>query len=144
MTRSKLSKTKSEVENQRCQKYLFNKASFNKVISLAFRKKGYRTIEELQLDLDEFMDDYNYRRTHQGYKLKENGYNTPAEAHLSKNLKQDLTKEVRNNKIEADKMRSKGEVIEKTILTRQVLGDNFTRRRSEKEEVLTCQFVTTS
>ncbi|MDI6839653.1 MAG: DDE-type integrase/transposase/recombinase [bacterium] len=37
--------------------------------------------------LDEFMDDYNYRRTHQGYKLKENGYNIPAEAHLSKNLK---------------------------------------------------------
>lgn len=35
------------------------------------------SIEELQVDLNGFMDYYNYRRTHQGYKLKENGYNTP-------------------------------------------------------------------
>jgi hypothetical protein len=32
------------------------------------------------------MDYYNYRRTHQGYKLKENGYKIPGQAHLSKNL----------------------------------------------------------
>ncbi|MDI6839918.1 MAG: IS481 family transposase [bacterium] len=127
-----------------------NKTLLDEFYSLAFRKKGYRTIEELQLDLDEFMEYYNYRRTHQGYKLKENGCDTPAKAHLSKKLKQDLTKEMRDNKIGADKMirgmlcRSRGEVIEKTILTGQVLGDNFTGRRSEKEEVLTCQFVTTS
>jgi len=110
-----------------------NKTLLDEFYSLTFRKKRYRNIEELQVDLDEFMDYYNYRRTHQGYKLKENGYVTPAEAHLLKNLKKDLTKEVRNNKIGADKMRSKGEVIEKTILE-----DNFTRRGSEKEEVLAC------
>ena len=32
------------------------------------------------------MDYYNYRRKHQGYKLKKNGYRIPAEAHLQKNL----------------------------------------------------------
>ena len=32
------------------------------------------------------MDYYNYRRTHQGYKLKKNGYRIPAETHLQKNL----------------------------------------------------------
>jgi len=54
--------------------------------SLAFRKKRYGSIEELQVDLNGFMDYYNYRRTHQDYKLEENenGYNTPAEAHLSR------------------------------------------------------------
>jgi|GEM_PF-7077384 len=40
---------------------------------------------ENHLDLDNF-DYYNYRRTHQGYKLKENGYKIPGQAHLSKNL----------------------------------------------------------
>ncbi len=32
------------------------------------------------------MEYYNYRRTHQGYKLKKNGYRIPAEAHLQKDL----------------------------------------------------------
>ena len=54
--------------------------------SVAFRKKHYKSIEALQIDLDNFMDYYNYRRTHQGYKLKKNGYHIPAEAHFSKDL----------------------------------------------------------
>ena len=33
---------------------------------VAFRKKVYRTIEELQADLDEWMSYYNEARTHQG------------------------------------------------------------------------------
>ena len=45
------------------------------------------------------MDYYNYRRTHQGYKLKENGYNTPAEGHLSESSKKDLTNELKRDKI---------------------------------------------
>jgi len=32
------------------------------------------------------MDSYNYRRTHQGYRLKKNGYRIPTEAHLQKKL----------------------------------------------------------
>jgi hypothetical protein len=47
-------------------------------------KKRYESIEALQIDMDNFMDYYNYRRTHQGYKLKENGFRIPAEAHLQK------------------------------------------------------------
>ena len=45
-----------------------------------------RVFKELRIDLDNFMDYYNYRRTHQGYKLKKNGYRIPAEAHLQKIL----------------------------------------------------------
>lgn len=33
---------------------------------MAFRKKLYRSIEELQADLDEWMRHYNEARTHQG------------------------------------------------------------------------------
>jgi len=54
--------------------------------AVAFRKKRYERSEELQLDLDNVMDSYNYRRTHQGYRLKKNGYRIPTEAHLQKKL----------------------------------------------------------
>ena len=33
---------------------------------VAFRKKLYRSIKEIQADLDAFMDGYNYERTNQG------------------------------------------------------------------------------
>jgi uridine kinase len=33
---------------------------------VAFRKKIYRTMEELQVDLDTWLADYNERRPHQG------------------------------------------------------------------------------
>jgi hypothetical protein len=33
---------------------------------VAFRKKIYRAIEELQADLDAWMTEYNERRSHQG------------------------------------------------------------------------------
>ena len=33
---------------------------------VAFRKKIYATIEELQRDLDEWLEEYNTRRAHQG------------------------------------------------------------------------------
>ena len=121
-----------------------NKTLLDEFYSLAFRKKRYRSIEELQVDLDEFMDYYNYRRTHQGYKLKENGYNIPVEAHLSKNSKKDLTKEVGSDKVKVVSLRDRKEVGEKSILTRQVLAEDFIKPRSEKEEVLACQIVTTS
>lgn len=37
---------------------------------VAFRKKLYKTIEEIQLDLDAFMDNYNFKRTNQGKNCK--------------------------------------------------------------------------
>jgi hypothetical protein len=33
---------------------------------VAFRKKIYRTVEELQADLDAWLVEYNERRSHQG------------------------------------------------------------------------------
>ena len=44
----------------------FHKTIKDEFYSIAFRKKIYRTIEELQQDLDVWMDRYNNRRTHQG------------------------------------------------------------------------------
>lgn len=37
---------------------------------VAFRKKIYKSIEEIQIDLDIFMDDYNNERTNQGKHCK--------------------------------------------------------------------------
>ena len=63
---------------------------------------------------------------------------------MSKSSKKDLTKEVVGHKINVVLIRDRKEVGEKAILTGQVLGDDFTKTGSEKEEVLACQFVTTS
>ena len=38
----------------------------NEFYKVAFRKKIYKTIEEIQIDLDTFMDNYNTERTNQG------------------------------------------------------------------------------
>jgi len=44
----------------------FHKTIKDEFYSIAFRKKIYLTVEELQQDLDEWMGRYNNRRTHQG------------------------------------------------------------------------------
>jgi transposase InsO family protein len=44
----------------------FHKTIKDEFYSIAFRKKIYLTVEELQQDLDAWMDRYNNRRTHQG------------------------------------------------------------------------------
>jgi transposase InsO family protein len=44
----------------------FNKTMLNEFYRVAFRKKIYRSIEELQVDLDAWLDDYNENRPHQG------------------------------------------------------------------------------
>lgn len=61
----------------------FNQTLLDEFYQVAFRKKVYHNLEELQKDLDEFLCKYNFERTHQGYKLKENGYKTPAEGFFS-------------------------------------------------------------
>ncbi|EGQ7704480.1 TPA: helix-turn-helix domain-containing protein [Vibrio cholerae] len=44
----------------------FHKTILNEFYQVTFRKKLYGSIEELQKDLDEWMDYYNNHRTHQG------------------------------------------------------------------------------
>lgn len=41
-----------------------NKTLLDEFYSVAFRKKQYKSIEELQFDLDAFIDFYTYRREH--------------------------------------------------------------------------------
>ncbi|MGH7706673.1 MAG: integrase core domain-containing protein, partial [Vulcanimicrobiaceae bacterium] len=43
-----------------------HKTMLNEFYRVAFRKKIYRTIEELQADLDAWMREYNAERPHQG------------------------------------------------------------------------------
>ena len=44
----------------------FHKAIHNEFYQVAFRKKVYKSIEELQRDLDSWVFKYNHERTHQG------------------------------------------------------------------------------
>jgi transposase InsO family protein len=44
----------------------FHKTILNEFYQVAFRRKIYRTLEELQVDLDEWLAYYNNDRTHQG------------------------------------------------------------------------------
>jgi transposase InsO family protein len=44
----------------------FHKTILQEFYQVAFRRKIYRSIEELQRDLDYWLHDYNYERTHQG------------------------------------------------------------------------------
>lgn len=92
-----------------------NKTLLDEFYSVVFRKKQYKSIEELQIDLDRFMDYYNYRRAHQGYKLKNDGYRTPAEAHLSSNL----TDKEDNDRLEIREGIMRGKTEEKINLTRE-------------------------
>ena len=57
-------KTKSPQTNGICER--FNKTILDEFYRVAFRKKIYRSIAELQTDLDEWMGGYNEVRTHQG------------------------------------------------------------------------------
>ena len=43
-----------------------NQTIKNEFYNVIFRKKLYTSIEEMQLDLDDFMKDYNFERTNQG------------------------------------------------------------------------------
>ena len=57
-------KTKSPQTNGICER--FHKTVLDEFYRVAFRKKLYRSIEELQADLDAWLKDYNQVRTHQG------------------------------------------------------------------------------
>ena len=57
-------KNKSPQTNGICER--FHKTLLNEFYRVAFRKKLYRSIDELQVDLDLWVRDYNEQRPHQG------------------------------------------------------------------------------
>jgi len=57
-------KVKSPQTNGICER--FHKTILNEFYQIAFRKKIYNSIDELQLDLDNWLKHYNEDRTHQG------------------------------------------------------------------------------
>jgi hypothetical protein len=57
-------KARSPQTNGICER--FHKTILNEFYQITFRKKLYSKIEELQKDLDEWLDYYNNERTHQG------------------------------------------------------------------------------
>jgi transposase InsO family protein len=57
-------KAKSPQTNGICER--FHKTILNEFYQVAFRKKLYTSLEELQNDLDEWIEYYNKERTHQG------------------------------------------------------------------------------
>lgn len=81
----------------------FHKTILEEFYQVAFRKKIYGEIEEVQTDLDEWVRDYNFNRTHQGKMC--NG-RTPWETFLAgkeiwekKNLSGNITKEVKEERV---------------------------------------------
>lgn len=44
----------------------FHKTILNEFYQIAFRKKVYTTLDDLQKDLDDWLHYYNHERTHQG------------------------------------------------------------------------------
>lgn len=61
-------KTKHPQTNGICER--FHQTCSNEFYKIAFRKKMYRSMQELQEDLDVFIKDYNENRTHQGMRCK--------------------------------------------------------------------------
>jgi len=57
-------KAKSPQTNGICER--FNKTCRDEFCSVAFRRKVYRSIDEIQLDLDAWLGQYNNERTHSG------------------------------------------------------------------------------
>jgi len=57
-------KAKSPQTNGICER--FHKTLLHEFYQVAFRKKIYRSLEELQEDLDTWLQEYNTRRPHQG------------------------------------------------------------------------------
>ena len=58
------SPTKHPIGHHRVKR--FHKTMLHEFYQVAFRKKIYRSLDELQTDLDAWLIEYNERRTHQG------------------------------------------------------------------------------
>lgn len=57
-------KVRSPQQNGICER--FHKTIQDEFYAIAFRKKVYTTLDELQKDLDQWLEEYNRERTHQG------------------------------------------------------------------------------
>ena len=57
-------RARSPQTNGICER--FHKTMLAEFYQVALRKKLYRSLDELQADLDAWMQDYNLKRTHQG------------------------------------------------------------------------------
>jgi transposase InsO family protein len=57
-------KSKHPQTNGICER--FHQTCLNEFYKIAFRKRVYRSLDELQADLDAFVQAYNHERTHQG------------------------------------------------------------------------------
>src|SRR5215470_1790786 len=57
-------KTRSPQTNGICER--FHKTLLNEFYRVTFRKKFYATLDQLQMDLDAYIDEYNRQRPHQG------------------------------------------------------------------------------
>jgi transposase InsO family protein len=57
-------KAKSPQTNGICERV--HQTILNEFYRVTFRKKVYSDLEPLQMDLNEYMNEYNYKRTHQG------------------------------------------------------------------------------
>jgi len=82
------------------------------------------------------MDYSNYRRMHLGYKLKQNGFRKPAEAHFAKNVA--LNKKSASVKV-LELIRG-----EKGVQENLPLAYDSVETENKKKEVPECQLVTTS
>ena len=60
----KHTKTKAPQTNSICKR--FHKTILQEFYQVAFRRKIYRSIDKLQVDLDDWIDYYSGQRTHQG------------------------------------------------------------------------------
>ena len=61
-------KAKSPQTNGICER--FHRTILNEFYQIAFRKKVYKSIDELQKDVDEWLDYYNSKRPHSGKKCE--------------------------------------------------------------------------
>ena len=59
-------KTKARHPRTNCIRERFHKTVLREFYQVAFRKRLYLSLDELQIDLDAWMDYYNNERTHQG------------------------------------------------------------------------------
>ena len=64
--------TYTKVRNPKTNGFVerFHQTLLNEFFRVAFRKKFYKSLDELQRDLDEHLIEYNFQRAHQGYRLK--------------------------------------------------------------------------
>lgn len=81
-------KVKSPQTNGICER--FHQTVLNEFYRVTFRKKLYSDLEDLQEDLDKFIDRYNHERTHQGKRCQGRTpmqtFNEGKEVYAEKNL----------------------------------------------------------